>query len=200
MANNDETKIENPFNSGGETKKKDKPQQQPNYAELVEVGNEQPNYSELVEVNKGIGGHLKDIGTSLASGAASLPDIAIGIGDLYSGGRVGKAIEDSGVYNPGSGSDYWRDKKTINAKAQEQEFAAADGILDKTGVALSNPTMITNAIGESLAPMALGGLAGRGINVASKGKIGAAAAGAMGEGAVMAGGQAENIRQETDDG
>lgn len=200
MANNDETKIENPFNSGGETKKKDKPQQQPNYAELVEVGSEQPNYGELVEVNKGIGGHLKDFGTSLASGAASLPDIALGIGDLYTGGRVGKAVEDSGVYTPGSGSDFWRDQKTINAKAQEQEFAAADGILEKTGVALSNPTMITNAIGESLAPMALGGLAGRGINVASKGKIGAAAAGAMGEGAVMAGSQAENIRQKTEDG
>lgn len=200
MANNDETKIDNPFNSGGETKKKDKPQQQPNYAELVEVDSAQPNYAELVEVNKGIGGHLKDFGASLASGAASLPDIAIGIGDLYSGGRAGKAIEDSGVYNPGSGSDFWRDQKTINAKAQEQEFAAADGILEKTGVALSNPTMITNAIGESLAPMVAGGMVGRGLNIASKGKIGAAAAGAIGEGTVMAGAQAENIRQETDDG
>lgn len=200
MANNDETKIDNPFNSGGETKKKDKPQQQPNYAELVEVDSAQPNYAELVEVNKGIGGHLKDFGASLASGAASLPDIAIGIGDLYTGGRAGKAIEDSGVYNPGSGSDFWRDQKTINAKAQEQEFAAADGILEKTGVALSNPTMITNAIGESLAPMVAGGMVGRGLNVATKGKIGAAAAGAIGEGTVMAGSQAENIRQETDDG
>ena len=200
MANNDETKIDNPFNSGGETKKKDKPQKQPNYAELVEVDSAQPNYAELVEVNKGIGGHLKDFGASLASGAASLPDIAIGIGDLYTGGRAGKAIEDSGVYNPGSGSDFWRDQKTINAKAQEQEFAAADGILEKTGVALSNPTMITNAIGESLAPMVAGGMVGRGLNIASKGKIGAAAAGSIGEGTVMAGAQAENIRQETDDG
>ena len=91
-------------------------------------------------------------------------------------------------------------KKTINAKAQDQQFAAADGIIDKTKVALTNPTMITNAIGESLAPMVAGGLVGRGINAASKGKIGAAAAGALGEGTVMAGSQAENIRQETDDG
>lgn len=200
MANNNETTTDNPFGTGDATKKKDKPQQQPNYADLVEVGSAQPNYSDLIEVNKGLGGHVKDFGKSLASGAASLPDIALGIGDIYTGGRVGKAVEDSGVYTPGSGSDYWRDQKTINAKAQDQQFAAADGIIDKTKVALTNPTMITNAIGESLAPMVAGGLVGRGINVASKGKIGAAAAGALGEGTVMAGSQAENIRQETDDG
>ena len=111
MANNNETTTDNPFGTGDATKKKDKPQQQPNYADLVEVGSAQPNYSDLVEVNKGLGGHVKDFGKSLASGAASLPDIALGIGDLYTGGRVGKAVEDSGVYTPGSGSDYWRDQK-----------------------------------------------------------------------------------------
>lgn len=201
MANNNETTIENPFNTGDVSKKKEKsPQPQPNYADLVAVDNVQPNYADLVKVDKGVGGHLKDFGASLASGAASLPDIAIGIGDLYSGGRAGKAIEDSGIYTPGSGSDYWRDKKTINSKAQDQQFAAAEGIVDKAKVALTNPTMISNAVGESLAPMAAGGLVGRGINVASKGKIGAAAAGAIGEGVVMGGSQAESIRQQTDDG
>lgn len=201
MANNNETTIENPFNTGDASKKKEKsPQQQPNYADLVEVDNAQPNYADLVEVKKGVGGHLKDFGTSLAAGAASLPDIAIGLGDLYSGGRAGKAIEDSGVYTPSSGSDYWRDKKTINAKAQDQQRQSEDGIIDKAKFVLTNPTQISNAIGESLAPMVAGGLVGRGINIASKGKIGAAAAGALGEGAVMAGSQAENIRQQTDDG
>lgn len=201
MANNNETTIENPFNTGDTSKKKEKsPQPQPNYADLVAVDNVQPNYAELVKVDKGVGGQIKDLGVSLAAGVASLPDIAIGIGDLYSGGRAGKAIQDSGIYTPGSGSDYWRDKKTINSKAQDQQFDAAEGYIDKTKVALSNPTMISNAVGESLAPMALGGVVGRGINVASKGKIGAAAAGAMSEGAVMAGSQAESIRQQTDDG
>lgn len=201
MANNNETTIENPFNTGDASKKKEKsPQPQPNYTDLVAVDNVQPNYADLVEVKKGVGGHLKDFGTSVASGAASLPDIAIGIGDLYSGGRAGKAIQDSGIYTPGSGSDYWRDKKSINAKSQQQQFDAAEGVIEKTKVALSNPSQITNAIGESLAPMVAGGLVGRGINIASKGKIGAAAAGALGEGTVMAGSQAESIRQETDDG
>lgn len=51
--------------------------------------------------------------------------------------------------------------KTNVAKVQSQEFADAEGVVDKTKVALSNPSMISNAIGESLAPMAAGGLAGR---------------------------------------
>ena len=175
-----------------------KPVQNKSMVAEVEGFNFDPSTAKAV--NKGLGGHIKDFGTSLAAGAASLPDIAIGLGDLYTGGRAGKAIEESGVYTPGSGSSYWIDKKTNVAKVQSQEFADAEGVVDKTKVALSNPTMISNAIGESLAPMAAGGLAGRAVNVASKGAVGAAASGAIGEGTVMAGSQAESIRQQTDDG
>lgn len=175
-----------------------KPVQNKSMVAEVEGFNFDPSTAKAVD--KGLGGHIKDFGKSLAADAAGLPDLAIGIGDLYSGGRAGKAIEDSGIYTPGSGRKFWNDQKSINSKAQEQEFAAADGIIDKTKVALSNPSLITNAIGESLASMAAGGLAGRAVNVASKGAIGAAASGAIGEGTVMAGSQAENIRQETDDG
>lgn len=175
-----------------------KPVQNKSMVAEVEGFNFDPSTAKAV--NKGLGGHIKDFGASLAAGAASLPDIAIGLGDLYTGGRAGKAIEESGVYTPGSGSSYWKDKKTNVAKVQSQEFADAEGVVDKTKVALSNPSMISNAIGESLAPMAAGGLAGRAVNVASKGAIGAAASGAIGEGTVMAGSQAESIRQQTDDG
>lgn len=199
MANdNDKSQIDNPFTADPDLPKKS--DSQPNLSQLRKVEPDQPKLSELVKVEKGLGGHLKDFGASLASGAASVPDIAIGLGDIYTGGRAGKAVADSGLYDPGSGSKYWADKKTINSKSQQQQFSAADGVIDKTKVALSNPSMILNAVGESLAPMAIGGLAGRAVNVASKGAIGAAAAGAIGEGAVMAGSQAESIRQETKDG
>ena len=135
-----------------------KPVQNKSMVAEVEGFNFDPSTAKAVD--KGLGGHIKDFGTSLAAGAASLPDIAIGLGDLYTGGRAGKAIEESGVYTPGSGSSYWKDKKTNVAKVQSQEFADAEGVVDKTKVALSNPSMISNAIGESLAPMAAGGLAG----------------------------------------
>ena len=144
---------------------------------------------------KGVKGHLKDFGASLAAGAASLPDIAIGVADIYTQGRAGKAIDDSGIYKTGEGQKYWDDKKTDIAKAQAQEFAEAEGIVDKTKVALSNPSLITNTVAASVAPMVAGGIAGRMTGIANP-----VAAGAVGEGLVMAGSQAEQIRQNTDDG
>lgn len=152
-------------------------------------------------VDKGFGGHIRDLGASLMGGLASVPDVAVGVADLYSGGRAGKAVDNlSENFKLGDGRKYWQDQKTDHAKVQSQEFSDAEGIIDKTKVALSNPSMITNTVVESLPSMALGGLAGRGLNVASKGLINPVAAGAAGEGLVMAGAQAEQIRQETDDG
>ena len=152
-------------------------------------------------VDKGFGGHVRDLGASLMGGLAAVPDVAVGVADLYSGGRAGKAVDNlSDNYKLGDGQKYWQGTKTDHAKVQSQEFADAEGIIDKTKVALSNPSMITNTVVESLPSMALGGLAGRGLNVASKGLINPVAAGAAGEGLVMAGAQAEQIRQKTDDG
>lgn len=152
-------------------------------------------------VDKGFGGHVRDLGASLMGGLASVPDVAVGVADLYSGGRAGKAVDNlSENFKLGDGRKYWQDQKTDHAKVQSQEFADAEEIIDKTKVALSNPSMIANTVVESLPSMALGGLAGRGLNVASKGLINPVAAGAAGEGLVMAGAQAEQIRQETDDG
>ena len=152
-------------------------------------------------VDKGFGGHVRDLGASLMGGLASVPDVAVGVADLYSGGRAGKAVDNlSENFKLGDGRKYWQDQKMDHAKVQSQEFADAEGIIDKTKVALSNPSMIANTVVESLPSMALGGLAGRGLNVASKGLINPVAAGAAGEGLVMAGAQAEQIRQETDDG
>ncbi len=151
-------------------------------------------------VDKGFGGHVRDLGASLMGGLAAVPDVAVGVADLYTGGRAGKAVDNlSENFKLGEGQKYWQSTKTDNAKVQSQEFADAEGIVDKTKVALSNPSMIANTVVESLPSMALGGLAGRGLNVASKGLINPVAAGAAGEGLVMAGGQAEQIRQQTDD-
>lgn len=148
------------------------------------------------------------------SGAASLPDIAIGIGDIYTEGRVGKAIDDSGIYKTGEGQKYWQDKKTDIAKEQdktrqsigERQINNDDTFLEKSGnilsnikdkseYVLSNPSQITNAIGESIAPMVAGGMVGRLSKISNP-----VVAGAVGEGTVMAGSQAEQIRQQSHDG
>jgi len=91
---------------------------------------------------------------------------------------------------------------TDQYKAQQQEFADAgkdgnwvDKVVDKTKVALTNPSLIANTAVESVPSMLAGGVLGRASGIANP-----VVAGAVGEGAVMAGSQAEQIRQETVDG
>lgn len=148
------------------------------------------------EDKKGIKGHAQDVGASLMGGLAAVPDTLVGLADMYTEGRAGKAIDDnlSDFYKLGNAQNYWQDQKTDVAKQQQQQFHDAEGIVDKTKVALQNPSMIANAAVESLPSMFLGGALGKATKIANP-----IAGAAIGEGAVMAGAQAEQIRQNSDD-
>src|SRR5690606_29656040 len=64
-------------------------------------------------VDKGFSGHVRDLGASLMGGLASVPDVAVGVADLYSGGRAGKAVDNlSDNFKLGEGRKYWQDQKT----------------------------------------------------------------------------------------
>ncbi len=148
------------------------------------------------EVKKGVKGHLQDAGASLMSGLAAVPDTMVGIADMYTEGRAGKAIDDNlgDYYKLGNAQNYWQDQKTDIAKEQQKQFHDADGIVDKTKIALQNPSMIANAAVESIPSILLGGAIGKASKIANP-----VAGAAIGEGAVMAGSQAEQIRQNSDD-
>ncbi|WP_336938057.1 PLxRFG domain-containing protein [Acinetobacter modestus] len=152
--------------------------------------------SSAKEEKKGFKGHIQDTSASLMSGLAAVPDTLVGLADMYTEGRAGKAIDDNlgEYYKLGNAQNYWQDQKTDIAKEQQQQFHEADGIVDKTKVALQNPSMIANAAVESLPSMFLGGMLGKASKIANP-VVGAA----VGEGAVMAGAQAEQIRQNSDD-
>lgn len=152
--------------------------------------------SSAKEDKKGIKGHAQDIGASLMGGLAAVPDTLVGLADMYTEGQAGKAIDDnlSDFYKLGNAQNYWQDQKTDVAKQQQQQFHDAEGIVDKTKVALQNPSMIANAAVESLPSMFLGGALGKATKIANP-----IAGAAIGEGAVMAGAQAEQIRQNSDD-
>ncbi|MFN7153809.1 MAG: PLxRFG domain-containing protein [Acidovorax sp.] len=166
--------------------------------------------------DKGMGGLLRDAGLSLAKGVVAVPEAVVGLADIATGGRVGKALENEGGavgFRPKQAKEFLGDLHTEKYKDQQQQFQEADGILEKTGVALSNPSMIANAVVESVPVMGMGGAmgraglaAGRGMGAfanpttAAQAARQAAVAGAAGEGVSMAGSQAEAIRQETADG
>ncbi|WP_336982488.1 PLxRFG domain-containing protein [Acinetobacter modestus] len=154
---------------------------------------------------KGVMGHLKDTGLSALKGAVAVPELAVGVMDLMSDGAVGKTLEnkDGTVgFRPKEAKQALGDLHTDQYKAQQQEFADAgkdgnwvDKVVDKTKVALTNPSLIANTVVESVPSMLAGGVLGRASGIANP-----VVAGAVGEGTVMAGSQAEQIRQETVDG
>nr|WP_279088457.1 PLxRFG domain-containing protein [Comamonas thiooxydans] len=119
------------------------------------------------------------------------------------GGKAGKALEGAGVRFKEAReiAEGWHSDVT---KAKKAEFLNADGVAGKAAVALSNPSLIAMAVGESLGAMGAGGAIGRGAMAATRlgqmGAKGAAISGAVGEGVVGAGSAAEQIRQQTDDG
>lgn len=154
---------------------------------------------------KGVKGHLQDTGLSALKGAIAVPELAVGVMDMMSDGATGKTLEnkDGAVgFRPKEAKQALSDLHTDQYKAQQQEFADAgkdgnwvDKVVDKTKVALTNPSLITNTVVESVPSMLAGGVLGRASGIANP-----VVAGAVGEGAVMAGSQAEQIRQETVDG
>ena len=155
-----------------------------------------------VTQDKGVLGHAQDVGLSLLSGAVSVPETAVGLADILSGGKAGKFLEnqDGAVgFRPKETKEAIASWKTERGQKQLQDFQEAEGIGAKFGQAVRNPTLVTNTVLESLPAMGAGGVVGRGLGVAAKG-ISPVVAGAVGEGVVGAGMAAEAIRQQTDDG
>ena len=153
--------------------------------------------------SRGIKGVAQDVAATAVKAALAVPEAAVGVADLVTGGKAGKALEGAGVRFKEAReiAEGWHSDVT---KAQKAEFQNADGVAGKAAVALSNPSLIAMAVGESLGAMGAGGAIGRGAMAATRlgqmGAKGAAIAGAAGEGVVGAGSAAEQIRQETADG
>lgn len=162
--------------------------------ESAPLADEQPKKKK----SRTVGDVAGDVAVTAIKGAVALPQAAVGLADLVSGGRAGKALEEVG-YRPGDAqkileSTYSEPQQEANRAVQE-----ADGFVPTLKAAVQNPSTIAVAAGESL-PMMLGGAGvARGLlSVAPK--LGAVAAGAIGEGVVGAGSAAEQIRQQSSDG
>lgn len=140
----------------------------------------------------------KDVGISALKGAIAVPESAVGLADIVTGGAAGKYLEGLG-FRPGEAKTILNDYYSDTQKAANQKVAEAKGFLPTVGAMLENPSTIVQTGVESLPSMGAGGAIGRGV-VALAPKLGALAGGAIGEGTVGAGSTAEQIRQQSADG
>jgi len=129
-------------------------------------------------------------------GAVSVPEMAVGLADLVSGGHAGKYLEEAG-FRPEEAKQFLDSLKTWEQQQADGQVHGAEGFWDTLAEVAENPSTAATAIGESIPAMLSGGLIGRGLQALG---MGVKAATAVGEGAVMAGSQAEGIRQQTEDG
>lgn len=141
---------------------------------------------------------MRDAGLSLAQGMLDIPQAAIGLADIPTGGNVGKSVD---AFLNNNGFDTFAQKQAqLDALLSPQQQAAnnavqqADGVGGTVGALIDHPSTILMSALRSTPSMAAGGGVGKATGLASS-----LARGAVGEGAVSAGLQAEQIRQQTPD-
>lgn len=141
---------------------------------------------------------LGDTGVSLLQGAIDLPEAAVGIADIVTGGHAGRMAEAIG-FRPAEA------KQILNewfSPEQREAFARvhnAEGVVDTAIEALRNPSVILQSVVRSTPSIGAAGVVGRGVLAAAP-RMSGLAAGAIGEGVVSGGLTAEQVRQESADG
>lgn len=133
-----------------------------------------------------------------AKSVVSTGQAAVGLADIPTLGKAGKALESIGA-------DFPRTQQILEeAYSPEQQEANrrvrdAQGFTDTLGRYAENPSVIAHDIGQSVGPMLLGqGIGGAAMKAAPA--ISRGVAGAIGEGAVTAGSSEEQIREQTPGG
>lgn len=150
------------------------------------------------EPKRTLAGTAGDLGVVALKGAVGLPQAAVGLLDIPTGGHVGRALEGAGVRF----KDAQDTLDTMYSPAQQaanRKVREAEGFVGTARAMLENPSTIATGVGESLPQMLGGAGVARGL-LAAVPKIGAIAAGALGEGVMGAGSAAEQIREQTPDG
>ncbi len=135
----------------------------------------------------------RDLGLNLAKGVVAVPETVVGVGNIVSGGHVGKAVEDSGVRFKDA-KDFIGGFHSDRYKSAEQEIGQAQGFLNSLEALGKNPHNLMGRVVESVPSMGLGGAVSKVLPVGS-----AVVAAAAGEGIVGGGSAAEGFRQESVD-
>lgn len=141
---------------------------------------------------------LGDSAVSLVKGAIGVPEAAVGIADLVTGGRAGQAAESVG-FRPKEARAILDEFYSPEQRAANAEVQQAEGFVDTATAAIQNPSTIAQAVVESAPSLLPAGAVARGVMKVAP-KVGGAVAAGLGEGVVSAGQTAAQVRQESADG
>lgn len=141
---------------------------------------------------------LGDVAVTGVKGAVGAVQGIVGLGSLASFGAAGKAAEEAG-FRPKEANRLLEDMLSPEQRLANRTVEQAEGFGNTLDTAFSNPSVIPLGVLQSVPSMVMGGGVGKAVGFVAP-KLGAGLAGAIGEGTMMAGSQAENIRQETADG
>lgn len=141
---------------------------------------------------------LGDLGISAVQGAIGLPESIVGLADIPTGGRVGKALEGIG-YKPAEAKQILQGFKSPEQQAAEQAVQEAEGFIPTAKAAIQNPSALASTIIQS-APSMLGGAGIARGAIGAIPKLSPVIAAGIGEGAISAGATAENARQQSASG
>jgi hypothetical protein len=138
-----------------------------------------------------------DYGIDALKGAVELPQAAVGLTDLVTGGQTGKALEGVG-YRPKEAIDSLNEVYSPERQAANKAVADAKGFFPTIAAAVQNPSTIVGTAVESAPSMlGAGGIARGALKAGLSSPV---LAGAIGEGALSAGQNAEQVRAEDPNG
>lgn len=168
----------------------------------------------------------QDVGISALKGIVGVPQVAVGLADIPTGGAVGKFIEEQ---TPVKFKETQKILDSMYSDTQKEAFRKveqAEGFWNTAQTAIENPSVIAQTAIESAPSMLAGGVAGRGVRAGAAylpkaasrwlgisaaegageaavlqaaGRLDVAAA-AIGEGLVGAGATAEQLREQSETG
>ena len=147
----------------------------------------------------GVSGTAKDAALSFfGKGFVQVGEAAVGLSDIFSLGRTGKALEKLG-YDPVKTSEILTKLQSPKQQARLKRLAEAEGFLGKSEALLRDPIALGHTALEA-APLTLAGGGVARMFIRALPGLSPILAGAIGEGIVSAGAQAEGTRQQTEDG
>lgn len=179
----------------------EKTNRSPNFYRLRD---DEPAHEAPVTEKATIGDRAYDVTATIAKGAMAVPEGFLGLADLA---RMAMSPTEIGQPGFAAAADKWLGFRPKQAREFLEQFVSdpqkrakrsvqeAEGFIGTAKAALSHPSVIAHTTLESL-PLVLGGAGVARGAAAAVPRLGAAAAGAIGEGAISAGSMAEHTRQE----